>query len=40
MKILGVERQSIAMPNKIQPNEHSMGGGMDGASHNSSQSER
>ena len=35
MKILGIKRQGIVMPNTIQPREYSKGGGSDGISHNS-----
>jgi len=33
MKILGVERSDIMMPNTIQPREYSKGGGTDGVPH-------
>jgi hypothetical protein len=35
MKIPGLEYQGITMPNKIQPGEYSMGGGMGGIPYNS-----
>gem|GEM_PF-5439539 len=38
MKILGIKRQGIVMPNTIQPEENSTGGGMDGTLYNSPQS--